>query len=263
MGCPEDRDSGESAVLPVQGFGGTRTAAARLAVAVLFAAGTVAGTAAPAEAVSRGTIVSAAWGEYGDVSRNAEYPPGSNCNFYTGVLRRWNPSARCPATGGVRWRASPWCADFARYVWGGSGVYHVDVPAYRGAALTGLASSFRDYGLAYGTWYPRSGGYTPQPGDAISFDWNGNGRIDHVGLVTSATSDTVYTVEGNRGNRVSARTYSRHNTTIAGYTAPVRTSYDPGYGGPEGYPPYSPYTRCLGFRRRDGNPMWKFGGTKA
>src|SRR5690606_16225425 len=101
---------------------------------------------------------------------------------------------------GVQWRISDWCADFVKYVWKTAGVTYADIPETSGGVITGWASSLRDYGVKYGTWRTRSSGYTPQPGDAVVFDWNGDGVIDHVGIVTSANSSTVYTIEGNSGS---------------------------------------------------------------
>ena len=37
----------------------------------------------------------------------------------------------------------------------------------------------------------------PSPGDIVFFDWDGNGRYDHAGIVTWVESDHILTVEGN------------------------------------------------------------------
>ncbi|MEV4172455.1 CHAP domain-containing protein [Nonomuraea sp. NPDC049709] len=187
----------------------------------IVALGVVMVSPAPASAVSRSTIVTVAQGQLGNAARNHESPLGSGCNYYTGYFRSWKPSAGCPYSDGVQWRDSDWCADFVKYVWRNAGVEHADVPEGDGGTLTGWAASFKDYGVQYGTWHTRSSGYTPQPGDALVFDWEQNGDIDHVGIVTSATSTTVYTIEGNSGDRIKANSYSRSNVDIVGYSAPV------------------------------------------
>ncbi|MCG5221185.1 CHAP domain-containing protein, partial [Streptosporangium sp. KLBMP 9127] len=191
-----------------------------LAVTVI-ALSTVAISSTPASAaVSRSSIVSMATSELNNSSRNHESPAGSGCNYYTGYFRGWKPADGCPSTDGVQWRDSDWCADFVKYVWSKSGVTHASIPEGDGG-LSGWAYSLRDYGQKYGTWHTRGSGYTPQPGDAITFDWGDDGSIGHVGIVTSATSSTVYTIEGNSGNRTQRNSYSRDDVEIEGYSAPV------------------------------------------
>ncbi|MCG5214684.1 CHAP domain-containing protein [Streptosporangium sp. KLBMP 9127] len=191
-----------------------------LAVLVL-ALGVVAISSAPALAVARSSIVSVAQDELNNSSRN--YQTSSECNFYTGYFRGgWKDTSGCPSTDGVKWAKSEWCADFAKYVWKKAGVTYADV-AEGGpyGTLTGWARSFREYGEAHGTWHSRGSGYTPQPGDAIVFDWDGGG-IDHVGLVTSANSNTVYTIEGNTdGGHTRTHSRSRSSSDIVGYSEPV------------------------------------------
>ena len=57
----------------------------------------------------------------------------------------------------------------------------------------------------------------PSPGDLIFFDWGGDGNVDHVGIVENVADGTVYTVEGNSGNRVRRRDYSLGSAVIYGY----------------------------------------------
>ncbi|MFI6317716.1 FG-GAP-like repeat-containing protein [Nonomuraea sp. NPDC050556] len=185
------------------------------------ALGTVAISALPAFAVSRDSIVSVASGELGNSARNHESPMGTGCNYYTGVFRTWISPSGCPASGGVQWRSSDWCADFAKYVWKNAGVPYADVAEGSKGILTGWAASFQDYGVEYGTWHTRSSGYTPQPGDALVFDGNQDGSIDHVGIVRSSDSGSVYTIEGNSGDKVQAKSYARSDAHIVGYSAPV------------------------------------------
>ena len=192
-----------------------------LATTVLLGTGIIAATASPAAAVSRDSIVSIAQGQLGNSSRNHEQPMGSGCNYYTGYFRSWKPSAGCPSSDGVQWRDSDWCADFSKYVWKNAGMRYANVAETDGGVLTGWAASFKNYGTKYGTWHTRSSGYTPQPGDAVVFDWDQSGDIDHVGIVKSATSGTVYTIEGNSGDRIKENSYSRTNVDIVGYSAPL------------------------------------------
>lgn len=112
-----------------------------------------------------------------------------------------------------------WCAEFARWVWATAGVSDVQ-------GLDGWAQSFKTYGTKRGLYHSRSSGYTPQPGDAIVFDWDhdsGDGHpIDHVAIVTSSSSTTVNTIGGNQGSSsiVSRASYQRTNREIEGYISP-------------------------------------------
>jgi hypothetical protein len=92
----------------------SRRLAAGMAAATVVAAGLTAVMAAPALAVSRPAIVSAAQAELNNGTRNHESPMGSGCNYYTGFFRTWKPSSGCPSSDGVRWRDSDWCADFSK-----------------------------------------------------------------------------------------------------------------------------------------------------
>ncbi|MEU9542647.1 MULTISPECIES: CHAP domain-containing protein [Streptomyces] len=181
----------------------------------------------------------------GDTERN-------NCNFYTGFWTakanlQWDHTS-APRTGtivnrqacgtskgymyikvngawtktwtSVKWTSRAWCADFAKYTW------------YWGKAkITGLnaaADSFRTYGRSNGTWHTKAqvaaNTYKPRPGDVVSYDNNGDGRADHVGVVTSYnTARKVYnSVEGNTS--LEQLTYKKTQAATAGrvigYTSP-------------------------------------------
>ncbi|MEV0310285.1 FG-GAP-like repeat-containing protein [Nonomuraea fuscirosea] len=217
----------------------SRTLRSMLAVPVV-ALGVVALSATQASAVSRPAIVAAAQDQLGNSARNHESPMGSGCNYYTGYFRTWKPAGGCPSSDGVQWRDSDWCADFVKYVWQRARVPHANVPETGGGILTGWAASFKDYGVKYGTWHTRGSGYTPQPGDSVVFDWDQSGDIDHVGIVSSANGSTVYTIEGNSGDRIKANSYSRSNIDIVGYSAPVGgTSEEPRDGNSVTGDPYA------------------------
>jgi len=167
-------------------------------------------------ATLRDSIVSVAQRELNDDSRNYEYRGSDNCTYYSGQVTGW------PLCGPTGWRGGTtngdgvysWCANFAKYVWREAGVADL-------AGLNTWARSFREYGLDNGTYHSRGSGYAAQPGDAIVFDWDANGVIDHVGIVRSRSGGRVYTIEGNASDRVSARDYSTTDTDIVGNSSPV------------------------------------------
>lgn len=65
------------------------------------------------------------------------------------------------------------------------------------------------------------GSYVPVMGDIIFFDWEGDGGVDHVGIVESVESGRVHTIEGNSGNAVKGRSYSLGDSRIYGYGVPM------------------------------------------
>ena len=55
------------------------------------------------------------------------------------------------------------------------------------------------------------------PGDAIFFDWDGDGSADHVGFVIGTDGERVYTVEGNSGDACKIKSYPVNYSCIKGY----------------------------------------------
>ncbi|MFC3573095.1 CHAP domain-containing protein [Streptomyces yaanensis] len=184
----------------------------------------------------------------GDTEKN-------NCNFYTGFWTakanlRWDRTS-APRTGtitnhqacgtskgymyikvngvwkktwtSVKWTSRAWCADFAKYTW------------YWGEAkitdLNASADSFRLYGKKNHTWHTKAevkrptNPYKPKPGDVVSYDNNGDGKADHVGVVTSYNSarKMYHSVEGNTS--LEQLTYKKDQRATAGrvigFTSPV------------------------------------------
>ena len=69
-------------------------------------------------------------------------------------------------------------------------------------------------------------GYTAQPGDLIFFDRKGDGRTDHVGIVSEVNRETgtVTTIEGGRSGRVDSYKYAPDSASIMGYAALSKNS---------------------------------------
>ncbi len=114
-----------------------------------------------------------------------------------------------------------WCAMFVSWCANVAGVSTSVVPKHC-YTPSGL-SWFKSRGRAYSRATVASGGYTPQPGDIIYFKSSRNeNTTNHVGIVTSYSGKTVYTVEGNTssatistdGGAVAAKSYSISNTYI-------------------------------------------------
>lgn len=117
--------------------------------------------------------------------------------------------------------AAPWCATFIVAIARRVGLALPSESAYTPA----MANGFR----AAGAWHPE-----PRPGDLAFFDFPGDAkrRIQHVGIVESATPTTVTCIEGNtspgaagsqdNGGGVYRRT--RPRTHVVGYGRPHFTT---------------------------------------
>lgn len=96
-----------------------------------------------------------------------------------------------------------WCADQCGYIEAGV------IPKFS------LCSAGMEWFESRGQFM--DGSYVPAAGDIIFFDWGNDGSIDHVGIVESVVDGTVYTVEGNSGDKVARRSYPIGYEQIEGY----------------------------------------------
>lgn len=99
-----------------------------------------------------------------------------------------------------------WCADQCGYI--ETGV----IPKFS------LCSAGMEWFESRGQFM--DGSYIPAAGDLVFFDWGNDGSIDHVGIVESVVDGTVYTVEGNSGDKVARRSYPIGYEQIEGYGVP-------------------------------------------
>jgi len=76
-----------------------------------------------------------------------------------------------------------------------------------------------------GIWVENDG-YTPQPGDAVLYDWDDSGSgdctgwPDHVGTVEKVSGGKITVIEGNYSNAVKRRTISVNGRYIRGFIVP-------------------------------------------
>ena len=66
-----------------------------------------------------------------------------------------------------------------------------------------------------GRWFNRN--ISPEPGMIIFFDWNGDGRSDHVGIVEQCKDGMIYTIEGNSNDVCRKKWYKEGDKVIMGY----------------------------------------------
>lgn len=108
---------------------------------------------------------------------------------------------------------NPWCAMFVSYIMNEIGVSTDIVPKF--ASCTVGTNWFKDRGKF------KDNKYTPQVGDIIFIIWDiGNSTPDHVGIVEKVEGNTVYTIEGNRGDCVCEKSYGIGSAYIFGYGIP-------------------------------------------
>lgn len=108
----------------------------------------------------------------------------------------------------VHWCACfvSWCADQGGYIKSGT------LPKFS------LVSDGINWFRGKGQWQKRS--YKPASGDIIFFDWEGDGKADHVGIVERCDGKTVYTIEGNSSDKCRENRYSIGSSDIYGYGVP-------------------------------------------
>ena len=108
----------------------------------------------------------------------------------------------------VEWCACfvSWCANEAGYIENGI------IPMF--CYCPDGASWFR----SRGQWVDRF--IEPMPGYIIFYDWEGDGEIDHVGIVESCEGGAVHTIEGNMGDACGRFSYRVGSSVIAGYGTP-------------------------------------------
>ena len=101
-----------------------------------------------------------------------------------------------------------WCACFVSWCYGQMGLSEPRFAACQSQGIPWFQS--------HGQWGAR--GYDNlAPGDAIFFDWDLDGRADHVGIVIGTDGSRVYTVEGNSGDACKIRSYDVSYECIKGY----------------------------------------------
>lgn len=102
-----------------------------------------------------------------------------------------------------------WCADFVSFLARKAGL----------SLNTASAQGVADFLKSRGTWKGKS---NPQPGDAVTFRWDGSGGwADHVGIVERVYVKDgqlwVDTIEGNSSDGVRRRSYPANSSKINGY----------------------------------------------
>ncbi len=118
---------------------------------------------------------------------------------------------------------SPWCAMFVSWCAAKAGVSKSVLPR-QGNADRSWAKKQKVYHKSK-QW---GGNYTPKKGDLIYFSWSVRDWADHIGMVSGTGTENgekvVYTIEGNKHDKVVKATYDLDNRYILGYASPKYNS---------------------------------------
>jgi hypothetical protein len=96
----------------------------------------------------------------------------------------------------------PWCAYFTSWV-----AKQAGVPVGPDGSGIGYVPTLKNWAEQTDRYIPNGEG-PPQVGDLVVFDWQGDGVLDHVGIVSGVKPDgSIETIEGNAGDKVAARSY--------------------------------------------------------
>ncbi len=106
-----------------------------------------------------------------------------------------------------------WCACFVSWCANECGYLDAGIIPRFSACTTGEA-----WLKERGQW--QSSSYEPKSGDIIFFDWQGDGKTDHVGIVDRVENGIIYTVEGNSGDACKQRYYPVGDEDIYGFGLP-------------------------------------------
>lgn len=101
----------------------------------------------------------------------------------------------------------PWCAAFVSLCAEIAGA-HLPV----GVGVRPMVQEAQ----AAGTWSK-----TPVPGCYIVYDWDADGKGDHIGIVELVDCDRVQAIEGNYSDRVKRRWIARNAPEVLGYIHPI------------------------------------------
>lgn len=118
---------------------------------------------------------------------------------------------------GYQFDDGAWCADFVSFI-AGQTIGEENLPDWYKNCNRAYCPDIQSNAKANGAFV---GEDQAKPGDAVLFDWDGDGSADHIGYVTKVNGDgTVETIEGNTsGNNAGSQVASkqRNRSNILGY----------------------------------------------
>ena len=114
------------------------------------------------------------------------------------------------------WYGTPhadWCTMFIGFCLDYAGIPKEDYPAYGGC------SQYMNYFKGVDAWVEDEKAYTPRPGDLVFFNWHGEQKPEHAGIVAGVSAEGILTIEGNRNNQVQEGSYALDDPFIVAYAS--------------------------------------------
>lgn len=109
-----------------------------------------------------------------------------------------------------------WCAAFVTAIGIQLGISQIVLPE---CGVGEMVKLYKKIGR-----YRSSAVHTPQAGDLVVYDWEGNGTGDHIGVVEWVWGKHMTVVEGNYKNAVARREIKTDSKSILGYCVPDYTA---------------------------------------
>ena len=109
-----------------------------------------------------------------------------------------------------------WCAAFVTAVGIQLGLTQIVLPECGVGEMVKLYKKINRYRSV--------AAHTPQTGDFVVYDWDGNGTGDHIGVVEWVYGKNMTVVEGNYKNAVTRRELKTDSKSILGYCVPDYTA---------------------------------------
>ena len=106
---------------------------------------------------------------------------------------------------------SDWCAMFVSFC-----MDNAELPEDVFPQESNATRMRRDY-ASIGLFAKAGGDFIPSSGDLVFFDWDGDGKANHVGIVYDVSGSKVITIEGNHDAEVGKHEYKLNDPTIVGY----------------------------------------------
>lgn len=140
----------------------------------------------------------------------------SDAESMVGMTETGDTSAINQVTGesGINCATTPWCAAWAMNMLNDHGVLDTS-----SCSNVNYCPTIKNWAKDQGIYKANGSGYVPQAGDAILFDWNGDGTAQHIGIVQKVENGKVYTIEGNSSDSVKKNSYSLSSGSVMGYVA--------------------------------------------
>jgi hypothetical protein len=169
---------------------------------------------------SSGSGSASAAGDAGSVTSSGPSAPGTeallqHAESMVGLQEGRDRAKIQEVTGrsGINPSTTPWCAAFAINLMKEHGVLDT-----AGLSNPNYCPTIKNWAQDKGIWGNKAS-YQPKAGDAILFDWNKDGTMDHIGIVEKVANGKVYTIEGNSSNSVKKNSYDAGSSSIGGYVS--------------------------------------------